>query len=76
MEDGLRESAKQYGENDEKTQRWQQIVNKATAELNDMEKEVRQNSNQLNDFGKEEVDTKEKTDDLEKKSSLQEKRRA
>lgn len=37
------DAAEKYGEADERTQKWQQILNRATAELNDMERELRDN---------------------------------
>ena len=37
---GLQESAEKYGENDERTLKWQQAVNNATAELNKMENQL------------------------------------
>lgn len=43
----LTESATEYGENDAKTQKWQQAVNKATAELNGMERQLNNNNAEL-----------------------------
>jgi len=40
----LAESAAQYGENDERTHRWQQSVNLATADLNRMERQLGDNN--------------------------------
>lgn len=40
---GLAAAAEKYGENDKVTQGWQQSVNKATADLNNMERELKQN---------------------------------
>lgn len=37
---GLKESAEKYGENDERTLKWQQAVNNATAQLSKMENEL------------------------------------
>lgn len=46
---GLKESAEKYGENDERTLKWQQAVNNATAELNKMEKQLDKTTGELND---------------------------
>jgi hypothetical protein len=62
---GLAASADKYGENDKVTQGWQQAVNKATAELNGMERELSQNNKALGNFGNEMQDAAEKTKRLE-----------
>ena len=46
---GLQESAEKYGENDERTMKWQQAVNNATAELNKMENQLDKTTGELND---------------------------
>jgi len=46
---GLQESAEKYGENDERTLKWQQAVNNATAELNKMESQLDKTTAELND---------------------------
>lgn len=43
----LSESAKEYGENDAKTLKWQQSVNLATADLNNMERQLKNNEGAL-----------------------------
>lgn len=43
----LAKSAEKYGESDGKTQRWQQAVNQATADLNKMQSELNQNTNAI-----------------------------
>nr|DAU65768.1 MAG TPA: minor tail protein [Caudoviricetes sp.] len=43
----LAKSAEKYGESDSKTQRWQQAVNQATADLNKMQSELNQNTNAI-----------------------------
>lgn len=53
LQEGLAASAEKYGDNDEKTQRWQQTVNKATADLNKMERELAENNQALQSNGKE-----------------------
>ena len=45
---GLQESAEKYGENDEKTLKWQQAVNNATAELYKMENQLDKTTAELN----------------------------
>ena len=55
----VQEASDKYGEADEKTQKWQQILNRATAELNDMERELRDNKAAMEQLG-------DATDDLGK----------
>lgn len=57
---GLKESAEQYGENDVKTQKWQQQLNTATAELYKMEhqlegtnKDLKNEADEADNAGKE-----------------------
>lgn len=45
---GLQESATKYGENDEKTQKWQQAVYNAQTELSKMERELQSTTTELN----------------------------
>lgn len=61
LQEGLAASAEKYGDSDEKTQRWQQTVNKATADLNKMERELAENSQALQDNGRELDSASEKT---------------
>lgn len=44
---GLQKSKDLYGENDTKTLKWQQTVNKATTDLNKMQNELKDNDSQL-----------------------------
>lgn len=48
----LAESAAEYGENDAKTQKWQQAVNLATADLNKMERQLDGNNKELDEIAK------------------------
>lgn len=48
LQKGLKEAADQFGESDTKTLKWQQAVNKATAELNKMQSELGQNERAMN----------------------------
>lgn len=57
---GLEASSEKYGENDKTTQGWQQAVNKATAELNDMERELGSNVKAMDELGNEMDDATEK----------------
>ena len=50
------EASQKYGEADEKTQKWQQILNRATAELNDMEHALEENKKAASDLVKENVE--------------------
>lgn len=52
LQKGLAAAAEKYGENDKVTQGWQQAVNKATAELNNMERELKSNNNALEEVNK------------------------
>ncbi|MFR1802090.1 MAG: hypothetical protein ACLSWS_08580 [Faecalispora jeddahensis] len=47
LKDGLTAAAEKYGENDKVTQGWQQAVNKATADLNKMERGLKDNNDAL-----------------------------
>lgn len=47
LQEGLEASAAKYGENDENTKRWQQTVNKAIAELNQMERQLASNNTEI-----------------------------
>lgn len=51
LNEGLAECTKKYGENDEKTLKWQAAVNTATAELNKMERQLAENNQSLEDTG-------------------------
>lgn len=66
----LAESAKEYGENDAKTQKWQQAVNLATADLNKSELQLKNNTAVLENAGDESEDAgkkaKQSGDDAEK----------
>lgn len=47
LKQGVQESTKKYGEADSKTLKWQQSVNRAAAELNKMENQLRENTASL-----------------------------
>lgn len=51
LTDGLAECTKKYGENDNKTLKWQAAVNTATAELNKMERQLTENNQALEQQG-------------------------
>lgn len=61
LQEMLEKSSEKYGESDEKTQQWRQSVNLATAELNNMERELAENSQALQDNGRELDSAAEKT---------------
>lgn len=48
----LDKSAEKYGENDVKTQKWQQAVNNATADLNKMERQLKDLDTEIDKAGK------------------------
>lgn len=62
---GLAAAAGKYGENDKVTQGWQQAVNKATADLNKMDKELKENTVAIEKLGKKELEAAEKAKKLE-----------
>lgn len=45
------EATQKYGEADTRTQKWQQVMNRATAELNEMERELRDNKTAMEQLG-------------------------
>ncbi|HIZ47659.1 MAG TPA: tape measure protein [Candidatus Gemmiger excrementavium] len=49
----LDKSAQKYGENDDRTLKWRQAVNEATASLNKMQGELKQTANETDDLGDE-----------------------
>lgn len=51
LQEGLEKSADKYGKADKKTLKWQQAVNEATADLNNMKKQLDNVGNELDDFG-------------------------
>lgn len=61
LQEGLAASAEKYGDNDEKTQRWQQTVNKATADLNKLERQLAENKRTIQDVEESTSDASEET---------------
>lgn len=57
LKSALEESAKAYGENDDRTKNWQISLNRAEADLAKTENTLKDTTRQINDFGKESVDT-------------------
>lgn len=53
LQKGLDAAAKKYGETDSRTLKWKQAVNDATAELNRMQVELKQTTNETDDLGDE-----------------------
>ena len=53
LADMLEKSAKKFGENDNATLKWKQAVNEATAQLNHMEREMKENASAADDLGDE-----------------------
>ena len=58
---GLKESAEKYGENDERTLKWQQAVNNATTQLYKMEDELSATTKELDGEGASAEDAGKKT---------------
>lgn len=63
LQRGLSEAAQKFGETDDKTLRWQQAVNRATADLNKMQAELKQNESAMNRLESETNDVSEALDD-------------
>ena len=63
LEQMLQKSAEVYGENDTKTLKWKESLNKAATELNIMEREGKEASGETKDLGKnmDKTDTETKT---------------
>lgn len=61
LERGLKESAQMYGESDTRTMKWQQAVHEATAELNDMEGQLRDVDKEVDETGDSMEEAGEKT---------------
>lgn len=53
----LRQCAQAYGEADERTQKWQQVVNNTTADLNKTNAQIRENAEAMEELGSEEKST-------------------
>lgn len=68
LKKGLEAAAAQFGENDSKTLRWQQAVNDATADLNRMQGQMKENESSMERFGKELDATGEAFDDAGQKA--------
>jgi TP901 family phage tail tape measure protein len=64
LQKGLDAAAGKYGENEKVTQGWKQAVNHATAELNKMENQLKENNSTLDNYGKEADQATEKTNKL------------
>lgn len=62
----LAESAAKYGEADEKTQKWQQAVNKTQAEINTATNKIEANTKAMDSLGNETEDTSKNLDDAGK----------
>lgn len=63
LQRGLSEAAQKFGETDDKTLRWQQAVNRATADLNKMQAELKQNESAMNRLENETDDVSGALDD-------------
>lgn len=66
---GLNEAAQKFGETDDKTLKWQQAVNRATADLNKMQAELKQNESAMNGLESETDGVSEALDDAGKSAS-------
>ena len=52
LKDALAAASKEFGENDKRTKSWQKQLNLATADLNNMKKELRETKDELDNAGK------------------------
>lgn len=75
LEKGLASATEKYGENDKVTQGWKRSVNQATADLNNMERELKNNTdamekakNPADDLGKEIKEVGNNADDAGQKT--------
>lgn len=68
LKKGLSAAAKEFGETDTKTLKWQQAVNEATAELNRLQNELRSNESAIDNFGKEVEDVGDSLEDAGKEA--------
>lgn len=66
LEDALRNAASSFGENDKRTQAWAMQLNNAKAELNGMEREVRENEKAIDAVGDEFQQSGKQADGFEK----------
>lgn len=64
LKSGLSQAASKYGENDRVTQGWQQAVNKATADLNKMERQLGQNAQTIKDYGNNQIIAAKNSEEL------------
>lgn len=70
LKEGLAQSAAKYGENDEKTQKWQQAVNKAQETLNKQKNELDDNEKSLENLKNGVDDAAVSEQDATKKTSV------
>lgn len=70
LKEGLAQSAAKYGENDEKTQKWQQAVNKAQETLNKQNNELDENKKSLENLKNGVDDAAVSEQDATKKTSV------
>jgi phage-related protein len=68
LKQGLQAATEKYGENDKVTQGWQQAVNKATAELNKMERQLSDNLAETQGAAKETKNLSGATEEATEKS--------
>jgi phage-related protein len=56
LRQGLAQASEKYGDADKTTQGWQQAVNKATADLNNMERQLKENNREVENYGKKQLE--------------------
>lgn len=66
LKDALKKSTEQYGENDKRTQEWQQKLNKTQSELNNTQRKLSELNEELEEEQKESDDSTENTVKLRK----------
>lgn len=71
LAEALAEASKEFGENDKRTQNWQRQLNLATADLNNMQKELRETKDELDAAGKNTSSFGEKLKDGLKKAGTE-----
>ena len=70
LSDQLEKSRQKYGDNSEKTLKWQQAVNNATADLNKMERELADTQKVADGYGQEVDDATKSTQEFDQTAQL------
>lgn len=66
LQKGLSQATEKYGESHRVTQGWQQQVNRATAELNNMERELKENEQAIKNYGKAQIEAFKNSEEFQR----------